>query len=439
MATARRVVLASLAVWVACVVLQWLVDPPLAHDEAAYAVLGLEGLTRWAYRPIGMVELARIGLVIGHSGIALRAPSVILGLAFVPAVAYLGRRFGEWTGAWTAALVVGSHTFVMRGFQLLNDIPAATCVLVATAIALDELTRDEGPRYRLVLAAPLCAISIYLRYGNVLPIGVIALIALIMFRSWLRRPAPIAVFAVVLVVLLVPLFALSRAKTGSALGLFEFARAAATYPTGQGLRRFVIANPLLVYGALVAPVMLVGLFGARDRREWLLAISSIVLIGWLGLTSDGSTRFLFVPMIFLVIVGVRRLEAWLANRTRARRIAIGLVLAGWLSMIVAVVPIQQHIARGVDMMMTASRAIRADAAGRPCVVMAYWVTDLIWYSGCDGIQAPTWEAPNQIPSRDVRCYAASMPQHPVNPDAVARALGARAVPLSGGTAWLLER
>src|SRR5947207_8811338 len=133
--TPRKVVIASCVVWLVCVVMQWLVDPPLAHDEAAYAVLARDGIVRWVYRPIGMVELARVGLAISHSGVALRAASVVLGLAFVPSIAYLGRRFDAWSGACVAALVVGSQTFLMRGFQLLNDIPAAACVLAATAIA----------------------------------------------------------------------------------------------------------------------------------------------------------------------------------------------------------------------------------------------------------------------------------------------------------------
>src|SRR5213075_187651 len=50
-------------------------------------------------------------------------------------------------------------------------------------------------------------------------------------------------------------------------------------------------------------------------------------------------------------------------------------------------PIQLHIERGLSSMTTASTAIKADSAGQPCVVTAYWVPELMWYSGCDGIQA----------------------------------------------------
>ena len=114
--TPRRVVLASLGAWAVCVLLQWLTDPPLSHDESAYAMLARDGQQIWLYRPIGMIALGRIGIVLGGSELALRAISVLLGLALVPAIAMLGRRFGVWTGAWSAALIAGSHPFLLRGF-----------------------------------------------------------------------------------------------------------------------------------------------------------------------------------------------------------------------------------------------------------------------------------------------------------------------------------
>src|SRR6478672_3686223 len=103
--TPRRAVLASLGTWAVCVVLQWLTNPPLSHDESAYALLARDGQHTWLYRPIGVIGLGRIGLKLGDSELALRVPSLLLGLALVPAIAMLGRRFGAWTGAWAAALI----------------------------------------------------------------------------------------------------------------------------------------------------------------------------------------------------------------------------------------------------------------------------------------------------------------------------------------------
>lgn len=443
--TPRRVVHASMAVWAACVVLQWLTSPPLSHDESAYAILARDGVHTWLYRPIGMVAIARIGIELGGGEIALRMTSVVLGLALIPAVAILGRHFSAWTGAWSAAVIAGSHVFLLRGFQLLNDIPVTACIVLAVAIVLRELERATSASYRLVWTAPLCAAALYLRYGSALLIVVASVAAvLVWWRPLLRRPGPALVTAAVFALLITPLMAYSVVKTGSPLGLLERSRAAATYETGTGLRRFVLSDPFVFYGALVPPVMLAGLVGVfpvrRDRAY--LVLVAVALIAWLGAFSDGSARFLFVPIVALVIVGIdsisRVIQRWPSRRMILRG-AGTLVAASWLVMLCAAVPIQLHITRGLSSMTTASASIRADAAGRRCVVMAYWVPELMWYSGCDGIQAPRWDHLNARPSADARWYAASMPLHAVDPEVVARAAGATsAVPLPGGAAWRLE-
>jgi hypothetical protein len=438
--TPRHVVLASMAAWFVCVLLQWLTDPPLSHDEAAYALLARDGQHTWLYRPIGSITLARIGLALEHSELALRATSVVIGLSLVPAVAYLGRRFGAWTGAWAAAIVAGSHPFLLRGFQLLNDIPAAACVIVATAIAIDELDRSEGPSYRLVLVAPLCAAAIYLRYGAVLTIGVVALAAAVLFRSWLRRPGPVVVTACAFIALLVPLLVYSHDKTGSAVGLFEAARNAADVGVGRGLARFVLSNPLTFYGVLVTPMLIVGLFGARwtDRRARFLAISAIAVTAWLGLFSAGDVRFVFVPIVFLVILGVRCTMNAIATRPRLQYAAGVVIVASWLVMIAAAVPLQRYKDRWLASMVTTSAAIRSDAAGRPCIVVSYRIVQLQWYTGCEVVRAPAmrWADPQRA---DARWYVTELPTDPVRAADVAHGLGVQAVPLWGGAAWYLDR
>lgn len=444
--TPRRVVLASLGVWTVCVLLQWLTNPPLSHDESAYAMLARDGQHTWLYRPIGMVVLGRIGIWLGGGELALRAASVVLGLGLVPAVARLGRRFGAWTGAWAAALIAGSHAFLLRGFQLLNDIPATVCIVLAAAIVVEELERPEGPSYRLVGTAPLFAIALYLRYGSALVIAVLSFAAVVVWwRSLLRRQGPPLLATGVFALLITPLLLYSLDKTGSVTGVFELSRDAATYATGTGLRRFVLSNPFMFYGALLPPVMIAGLISVlplnRDRA--FLVLVAVTIIVWLGLFSDGSARFLFVPVIFLVIAGVHGITRVVAARPQWRRLIVrgagALVLAAWLAMIGAAIPIQRHIARGLSGMMTASAAIRQDAAGRPCIVTAFWVTELMWYSGCAGAKAPRWDNVQGRLPPDARWYAASMPHHPVDPGAVSRAVGATSTTaLPGGTAWRLE-
>jgi len=157
------------------------------------------------------------------------------------------------------------------------------------------------------------------------------------------------------------------------------------------------------------------------------------LIVWFALFSDGSTRFLFAPIIFLVMLGVRALAA--AHHAQAfARIGRAFVIAGWVAMLALAVPIQKRIEDNLGVMTVAGSSIKRDTAQRPCVVFAYWVTQLMWYSGCDGSRTVRWEA-LRLP--DARAYAASMPSRPVQPARIARNKAVRLVALPGLAAWFL--
>jgi len=442
--TPRRVVLASMAVWFLCVVTQWLIGPPLSSDEAAYAILARDGQTIWLYRPIGTIAIAQIALFFGTSEHALRVPSVVLGMAFPLGLALLGNRFGRWTGAWAVALIVTSHTFLMRGFQLLNDLPAGACLLVTAAVLIDELDRPGGPTYRLVWCAPLCAMAIYLRYGAVLVVATFAGVALLVWwRSLLRHPWPVLAAVLLLVLLLAPLAAYSHARTGTLLGVFEIARERATFSTGQGLHRFLLSNPFLFYGALLPPIMLVGIAGVvlapgpERRRTIFVVLLALAMVIWLGLFSDGSARFLFVAIAFLVIAGVRGVALGIARHRVVIRALAGLVVAGWLTMLVVCAIVQRTITERLGDVMVASAAIRQDAAGRPCYAIARnWLPQLMWYSGCQGVKAHSWTRITPSPP-EARWYAVSMPGLPVEvAPLLATVHASSATPLDGG-AYLL--
>ena len=437
--TPRRLVIASLVVWIVCVVLSLLVSAPLTHDEAAYALLARDGHEQWLYRPIGLVAIGKLGIALGGSDLAMRAASAVLSITLIVAVAALGKRLGPWTGAWSAALIAGTHAFVLRGFQLLNDVPATACLLGAAVIMLDELDRDGGPSYRLVTAAPLLACALYLRYGSVLTIGILGITAAVLWwRSICLRPGPVVLTVALFVILLAPFFAYSARVTGSATGILALSREVATYPMGYGLARFVLSNPFVFYGALAPPVMLAGLAGlVRARRPHVfLALVAIAQIVSLGLFSEGSARFVFLAVVFLVVLGVDALAHVLAGRRRLIRIAGGVVVLAWLGMIAAVIPVQRHVAAKLRDMTAASRAIRADAADRPCVVLAYAVTQLMWYSRCLGLQ------PNTAKERgppDARRYVAPMPGRPIDAREIAQTLDAEPIPLAGGAFYLRPR
>ncbi|HWO25811.1 MAG TPA: hypothetical protein VNO30_44055 [Kofleriaceae bacterium] len=443
--TPRRVVLLSLAVWCACVLLSLLVGPPLGPDEAAYARLARHDPHVELHRPVGMITIARIGYALGGSELALRMTSVLLGTTLIFAVAWFGRRFGPWVGAWATAVVVGTHAFTMRSFQLLNDLPATAGLLVASAIVIDELEREAGPTYRLVIVAPILAATFHLRYGTSFAIGVLALTAAAVWaRSIGRRPGPVIVTALLFVFLLVPFLLFSLDQTGSVTGILSISRQAATFPLGQGLARFLLSNPFWFYGGLAPLAMAGGLVSIafaplRHRRRVLfMTIVSFAMIVWLGLTSDGSARFLFLPIVFLVVLSVDSIARALAASPKygraGTRLAVGIVIAGWASVVIATVPIQRHIARGLAGMTAASAAIRADAAGRPCVVAAVSVSQLMWYTGCEGFRVRAWEAVPP-PAADARWYVVSMEHAPVE---LGRLANAAAIPLPGGTAWRLQ-
>jgi hypothetical protein len=257
----------------------------------------------------------------------------------------------------------------------------------------------------------------------------------------------IAATALAFALLITPFLAYSLAVTGSPTGVLEISRQVATFPIGQGLARFFLSSPVTFYGPLAPLVALAGLVGGgalgrahrHRRRTHFLLIVSVAMTLWLGLTSDGSARFLFLPIAALVILGIAAIERVLAARPRARRPALpaarGIVVLGWVGTLVATWPIQRHIAALYEGMMTASAAIRIDAAGRPCVVAAYWTSQLMWYSGCAGFRARGWEQIERH-GAEPRWYVASMPGHPVQLDRIAGG-AARALPLPGGTAWYL--
>ena len=431
--TPRRLVIASLIVWSACVVLGLVAGAPLSHDEAAYAVLARDGHELWRYRPIGLLPLAKLGILLGGSDIAMRAASAVLSLTLIGAVAAIGRRLGPWTGAWAAAIVAGTHSFTARGFQLLNDIPSTVCLLLAATVIIDELERDEGPSYRLTVIAPLLALSIYVRYGSVLSIGILGITAAVLWwRSLIARPGPLLATLALFAILLVPFVTYSLRTTGSATGILMMSRDVAQYPLGHGLVQFLLSNPLSFYGVLAPPVMLAGLLGLlrRSRPRVFLGLVAIAQIGALGMFSAGSARFVFLAVVFLIVLGV----GTIAGVVRWPRVAGALVVASWVGMIGATVPIQRHIAAKLRGMMTAAAAIRADAAGRPCVVIAPAITQLIWYSGCAGTSPAHLH--DEVPP-GARVYAATMPGRPIDPVQLSEALLADPISLTGG-AWYMR-
>lgn len=446
--TSRQLVLAALVIWCTCVGLMWWMASPLTGDEAAYALLARERGEGWLYRPIGFVAFARLGIAVGDSEHALRLPSALVACGLIPAVYAVGRTLGPWVGAWAAAVIAGTHTFVLRGPALLTDLPSTICVLATIAIVIGELDRAGGPRYRLVLVAPLLAAAFYLRYGSAPTIAILIIAACaVWWRSILARPGPVIVSAVVLIALVVPFLVYSQRTTGSITGIITLAsEVAGRRYIGHGLVIYLISNPFLYHGVLATPVVLAGILGIarppmqRQRARFL----SIVAVGQfvaIGLISHANARFIFLAIIGFVVLGVDAIMRVIATRPdlerRAVRISAVAVAVAWLGILVAIVPVQRHLQRGLVEVVAAGHAIRADAAGRPCTVIARAVPQIMWYSGCASAKPPRGvEVLPPLPQGH-RIYAASVPRRSIDGARVAQLAGAEPIVLSPG-AWYLR-
>ncbi|MCE9577371.1 MAG: glycosyltransferase family 39 protein [Deltaproteobacteria bacterium] len=391
---------------IAIVLAAWLGGGALGHDEAAYAIGGdalVHGApSPWLYRSVGMHALAAFGVLAGGSELALRVPTVLFAIGFVLAARRVGRLFGRDRGAWTVAVIAGMHGVILRGHELLSDLPSTTCLLAAIALLVEELERDAGPRWRVVLAAPALAAAFYLRYASCVPIALVgATIAIV----WGRRvlALPILATAAGLALLLVPHALQAIAATGSPLGIVRYSAEVPSHRyVGDGLVTYLFSNPFVMYGVIAAPVLVAGLASVMrpspSRRPaialWLVATSQIVALGFL---SQAMARYIYLALTLLVVLGVDAIARAAAHRPPPRsvaRAAVPLVALGWLGVFVATVALGL---RGEDWktpIVDAATIVRADAAARPCHVVSRRFAQLMWYSGC--ASGNFWPVPEEL-------------------------------------------
>jgi hypothetical protein len=434
----RRLLIASLVAWSAAVAVAVVIGAPLHGDEASYAVIA-RGDADWLYRSRGVVALAKLGLALGGSDLAMRAASLVLGFTVVLAAAWLARTFagsdqlaGDRSAAWTAAVVAGAHPFALRAGELLGDLPATATVVAAIAIALGELSRTAGPRYRLMATAPLLAASLYLRYGNASVIAIVIAASLgFWWRAVIARPGPVIATAALLGALVAPFVAMSLRETGSPVGLLALggsvAAHAADYP-GAGLLAYLTDDPLVTFGVLVAPLIAIGLYGGRTRRHAYLATIAIAQIVAVGLVGHAEGRYVLVACALFTVLGVDAVSLW---RPRPR-LALAVVALAWASCPPMMAYRQARVRRDEAV---AGAAIRRDAGGRPCVVVAQAIPQLMWYAGCAGEKLVATRPP-MLPA-DRPWYAADAPGFPIDAADLGRSVGATPVALAPGV-WRLE-
>jgi len=393
------IALVGLTAWLVVALLTWAGGAPLGHDESQYAIAAREALAgeppRWFYLSRGMNIVAIPGLWLGGSVQALRFVPLLFGVGFVMAAYALGRRVATPLAAALAVVVLAcSRNVVGMSADLLSDMPAAACLLVAVGLIAGELGRDDIVRWRIVAIGPLMAAAFYLRYGSVIPIAVIVGAAvLVASRKLFLRPLPALVAAALFLVCLIPHFLEANKLLGSVLGILRLSKEVPNEVNPEsGLATYLTSNPFKFYGVITTLALLPGLASLHlgDRKKffvWLVGVGSLIAM---GLTAHGVFRYVLLPVACLVVLGTDQVVRWvepvLAKRAQARRIVVAAcvlaLVVPWALMARRQFAVGDSREKRLQPMLTAAAAVKKDAAGSACVMIGYRYTQLEWYSGC---------------------------------------------------------
>lgn len=386
----RLVLVAGVAAWLTCALLTWALATPIGHDEAQYSLAAQDLLAgeplRWSYLSIGMVFLSMPGVVLGHGELAIRLVPVVSGLVFVLAATRLARStLGERAAAWLPFALAASMCVARRSSENLSDLPATACLMLLLTLLFEEISRDDGPSWRLVAAAPLAAAAFTLRYGSILPIAVIIVSTLLVGgRAAVRRPGPVLATVAAGALLAVPHLLWAHHQTGSALGILH--DSSAIIPAERGLWHYLTANPFSYYGTVTTPLMLLGLASLWRRRDrphaliWLVAVADIVVV---GLTTHAQSRYILLGITLLLALGLGEACSLLSRGPRTLRLlAAATVAIAWVGVLVGLAHTDRNRRVAFEPVQAAGAAIRKDAEGAPCSVLGRRTMQLEWWSGC---------------------------------------------------------
>ena len=422
----------------------------LGHDESIYAV-GARGL--WSgdaadeypsYRPAGMRVLAAPGVAVSDDERVIRLPFALIALGYLAAVYALARR---WFGAPAAALAVAVQATMTpwqwRAAEALSDVPSALLLLGVVGLCAD------GSRAwpRAVAAGVLAALACWVRYGSMPVIAVIFAVALVSER---RRWRWLALAGATCALGVAPFFVWSVVETGSVTGILKTGERMGVRPyLGAGIVYYVSGWPYKLagpVGAAVATVgVMIGLAGWRrdatpaQRVRRLLVTAGLLQMLVLGWRVHGEARFVFFATSCFVITGA----SWLAEQARRWRVAVAVVAALAVPSAIATwVWLDRLAARRVPF-TEAAAAMRADAAGEPCLAFSTEVPMVVWYAGCRAIQVDDWGFDPARATGAPKIYlmeAAGMPRSIGGAEAATRAvLGWQPVACPDPTRWCVWR
>ncbi len=398
----------------------WLIGQamPLGWDEAVYASKSRSLLTEtptstWAiYRAPGLPIVGLIGGALGFTDANLRAVALVMSLgALAMAWAFARVVWGPLAAIIALLTIVGSPVVIAEIALFHTDLSAAGLLLALMFLVWYEFECRPEPSRLVLAAAPLAALAFYIRYGSILPLGGIAIAAVLLWhRAMLRSPRLVVATIVFAAILFAPHILGSIAGTGSPLGIITSAgeqvdtsepiETAARYlgwlPAQLAHRLgFVVMLAGLAHGAIVAldAIRRRDVTLAARRYLWLYVPAGITTVG-LVLQSHPEQRYVLFPVILAIIAGCGAIAAgvaWLKDRpaVAGRQHAINTAIFGGL-LLVAIVAGSVGARRVVAIeresddsrwLPAVGQLIDGDADGQ-CAVVTSVRPIVEWYSGC---------------------------------------------------------
>jgi hypothetical protein len=290
-----------------------------------------------------------------------------------------------------AAGVALAPPLVLAATQVWPDVPGAAVGLLAVALFVFA-TGGERPSWWMVALAPVAGAATFLRYGAPLPMAIgLLVVAVWRRRLLLRHPAPalvsaVAAAAAVAAVLLLPRLSGSASSPLGAITGFN-----RSWLEGFGdfaTLAHEVVGPAVVVLALVGVVAGFGAAGrAGAERGALLAAAAVFVmtVAGLALVLHGEIRYLAPAYPWLLVAGAPGLER--LGRSLPRAVRPGTVAL--LILVLAATAVGAARERNRDSgaeystVRAAAEAVTDLAAGRPCLVVASRVPQVMWYSACE--------------------------------------------------------